>query len=49
MPKIFSILDKIRPVYDWTYKIVMVICKLLLITDILITTMAVCGLSLIHI
>ena len=43
MPKIFTILDKIRPVYDWTYKIVMVICKLLLITDILITTMAVCG------
>ncbi|MBQ7785947.1 MAG: TRAP transporter small permease [Clostridia bacterium] len=43
MPKIFKILDKITPLYDWTYKIVMVICKLLLIVDILITTMAVCG------
>lgn len=43
MPKIFKTLDKITPLYDWTYKIVMVICKLLLIVDILITTMAVCG------
>ena len=43
MPKIFNTLDKIRPVYDWTYKIVMFICKLLLIADILITTMAVMG------
>ena len=43
MPKIFTILDKIRPVYDWTYKIVMVISKLLHIPHILITTMSVCG------
>ena len=43
MPKIFQALDKIRPLYDWTYKIVMFICKLLLVIDILITTMAVCG------
>ena len=43
MPKIFKVLDKIRPLYDWTYKIVMFICKVLLIVDILITTMAVCG------
>lgn len=43
MPKIFQTLDKIRPLYDWTYKVVMFICKLLLIADILITTMAVCG------
>ena len=43
MPKIFNTLDKIRPVYDWTYKIVMFICKILLIVDILVTSMAVCG------
>lgn len=43
MPKIFQALDKIRPLYDWTYKIVMFICKVLLVIDILITTMSVCG------
>lgn len=43
MPKIFQTLDKIRPVYNVTYKVVMVICKLLLIADILITTYAVIG------
>ena len=43
MPKIFQTLDKIRPVYNITYKVVMVICKLLLIADILITTFAVIG------
>ena len=43
MPKIFKTLDKIRPVYDVTYKLVMVICKLLLIVDILVTTFAVIG------
>ncbi|MDO5112202.1 MAG: TRAP transporter small permease [Clostridia bacterium] len=43
MPKIFTALDKIKPAYDATYKVVMFICKILLITDILITTMAVCG------
>lgn len=43
MPKIFSTLDKLRPLYDITYKLVMLVCKLLLIGDILITTMAVCG------
>ena len=43
MPKIFQTLDKIRPVYNVTYKVVMVICKLLLIADILITTFAVIG------
>ena len=41
MPKIFTTLDKIKPVYDITYKVVLFICKLLLIADIL--------LSLIHI
>lgn len=43
MPKIFNTLDKIEPLYNWTYKIVMFICKILLIVDILVTTMAVCG------
>ena len=41
MPKIFTTLDKIKPVYDITYKVVLFICKLLLIADILITTMSV--------
>lgn len=43
MPKIFNTLDRVRPLYDWTYKIIMVICKLLLIADILITSYAVAG------
>lgn len=43
MPKIFTTLDKIKPAYDITYKVVLLICKLLLIADILITTMSVCG------
>lgn len=43
MPKIFTAFEKIRPVYNWTYKIVMFICKILLIVDILVTSMAVLG------
>ena len=43
MPKIFVTLDRVRPVYDVVYKVVMVICKLLLIADILITSYAVAG------
>ena len=43
MPKIFTTLDKIRPAYDFTYKVVLFICKILLIADILITTMSVIG------
>ena len=43
MSKIFTTLDKIKPVYDITYKVVLFICKLLLIADILITTMSVIG------
>ena len=39
----FEKLDKIKPVYDGVYKVVLVICKLLLIADILITSMAVMG------
>ena len=43
MPKIFTTLDKIKPAYDITYKVVLFICKLLLIADIVITTMSVIG------
>ena len=43
MPAFFRALEKIRPVYDWTYKILMFVCKLLLIGDILITAWAVAG------
>ena len=43
MPKFFETMDKIKPAYDWTYKIVLIICKLLLIADILITSYAVAG------
>ncbi len=39
----FEKLDKIKPVYDKAYQICLVICKILLIADILITTMAVLG------
>ena len=43
MPALFRTLEKIKPVYDWTYKILMFICKLLLIGDIIITAWAVAG------
>lgn len=43
MPKFFETMDKVRVAYDWTEKIVMVICKLLLIVDILVTCYAVSG------
>ena len=43
MPALFRTLEKIKPVYDWTYKILMFICKLLLIGDIVITAWAVAG------
>ena len=43
MPKIFNAFEKIKPVYNWTYKLVMFICKILLIVDILVTSMAVAG------
>ncbi len=43
MPSIFKRIDKIKPIYDVIYKFVLLLCKLLLIADILITTMAVAG------
>lgn len=43
MPRVFQVLDKVRPVYEWAYKIIMFVCKILLLADILITSMAVLG------
>lgn len=43
MPKIFQTLDKVRPVYDAVYAFIMLVCKLLLVADILITSYAVLG------
>lgn len=43
MPAFFKQVDKLKPVYDISYKVVMFICKLLLVTDVLITTLAVLG------
>ena len=43
MPAIFEKIDKIKPAYDITYKVVMFICKILLIADIAITSMSVAG------
>lgn len=39
----FERLDKIKPAYDAIYNVVLVICKVFLIADILITTMSVMG------
>ena len=43
MPAFFRTLEKLRPVYDWAYKIILFICKLLLIADIIITSWSVAG------
>lgn len=43
MPAIFNKIDKIKPAYDATYRAVMFLCKVLLVVDILITTMSVIG------
>ena len=43
MPEIFNKLDKIKPVYDTTYKVFMLICKVLLVIDIIVTSYAVLG------
>ncbi|MCD7909724.1 MAG: TRAP transporter small permease [Clostridium sp.] len=43
MPAIFEKIDKIKPAYDVTYKFVMFICKVLLVVDIAITSIAVVG------
>ena len=43
MPAMFEKIDKIKPAYDVTYKCVLFLCKVLLVVDILITSMAVAG------
>lgn len=43
MNSFFKAVDKIKPLYDVTYKVMLLICKLLLIADILITSMIVLG------
>lgn len=43
MPEILNRLDKLEPIFDWIYKFVLIICKVLLIIDILITCMSVAG------
>ena len=43
MPVVLQKLKVLRPVYDVTYKVILFICKLLLIGDILITVWAVAG------
>ena len=43
MTKLFDVLEKIEPVYEWTEKVLMFICKILLIADICITSYSVCG------
>ncbi len=43
MPGILKNLEKIKPFYDMTYKVMMVLCKILLIGDIVITVWAISG------
>lgn len=43
MPSIFNTIDKLKPAYDVIYKVVLFICKILLVADIAITTFAVVG------
>ena len=43
MKAFFQSVDKIKPFYDHVYKAVLFICKILLIIDILITSVAVAG------
>ena len=43
MSKFFTTVDKAKPIYDVVYKIVRLICKIMLIADILVTSFAVLG------
>ena len=43
MDSFFKAVDKIKPLYDVTYKVMLFICKVLLVADILITSMSVLG------
>ena len=43
MQAFFKKVENLKPMYDWTYRILMFICKVLLIGDILITAWAIAG------
>lgn len=43
MPAIFSKIDKLKPAYDAAYRFVLLLCKALLVIDIVITCMSVAG------
>lgn len=43
MEGFFERVDRIKPIFDFTDRLVLLICKLLLIVDVLITTMSVIG------
>jgi len=43
MPRIFTTLDKIKPAYDAVYKVVLFVCKILLVADILVVAFQVAG------
>ena len=43
MAKFFSTIEKFKPAYDMAYKLVLFICKMVLITDIIIVSMVVAG------
>ena len=43
MEGFFEKADRIKPLYDMTYKVMLLICKILLIADILITCFSVLG------
>ncbi len=43
MTDLFQSIDKLKPAYDRVYQFVLFLCKVLLVTDILITCMSVTG------
>ncbi|MDR2043513.1 MAG: TRAP transporter small permease [Clostridium sp.] len=43
MPEIFNKLDRLKPVFDKVYNGVLFLCKIFLVLDVLITSMAVLG------
>ena len=43
VPVLFEKLDKLKPFYNWFYKMSMLLCKLLLVTEIIITSIVVFG------
>ncbi|HIT62995.1 MAG TPA: TRAP transporter small permease [Candidatus Ventrimonas merdavium] len=43
MKDLFHSIDKLKPAYDHVYRFVLLVCKLLLVADILITCMSVVG------